>query len=140
MRSVKLRLLALVLAALLLAGCGQSGPGVQSDAATPERTAQSTGGGLFSFLNLGARHEKSEVTIVKNTGFQIKFEGDKVAGTGEDADGVYRVTATKTDGEAWHVKLECNYPTVPGRDLSLPLQCGRICQVRRQPGVQDQGR
>ena len=119
MRSVKLRLLALVLAALLLAGCGQSGPSVQSDAATPERTAQSAGGGLFSFLNLGARHEKSEATIVKNTGFQIKFEGDKVAGTGEDADGVYRVTATKTDGEAWHVKLECNYPTVPGREYHV---------------------
>jgi len=32
---------------------------------------------------------------------------------------VYRFTATETDGEAWHVKLECNYPTVGGRDYRV---------------------
>ena len=48
--------------------------------------------------------------------FNAKFEGDKVAGKGEIVDGVYRFNASRTDGEAWHVKLECNYPTVAGRD------------------------
>jgi len=48
--------------------------------------------------------------------FRAKFEGTDVAGSGEAVDGVYRFIATQTDGEAWHVKLECNYPTVAGRD------------------------
>lgn len=48
--------------------------------------------------------------------FGAKFEGDRVAGTAENVDGVYRIAATRTDGEAWHIKLECNYPTVTGRE------------------------
>ena len=55
-------------------------------------------------------------TNVKTDMFSAKFEGDRVAGSGEAVDGVYRFTASQTDGEAWHVKLECNYPTVAGRD------------------------
>ena len=51
--------------------------------------------------------------------FRAKFEGSAVAGSGEAVDGVYRFTATQTDGEAWHVKLECNYPTVAGRDYRV---------------------
>lgn len=51
--------------------------------------------------------------------FRAKFEGANVAGKGEAVDGVYRFTATKTDGEAWHVKLESNYMTVPGRDYRV---------------------
>ena len=51
--------------------------------------------------------------------FRAKFEGSNVAGKGEVVDGVYRFTATKTDGEAWHVKLESNYMTVPGRDYRV---------------------
>ncbi len=51
--------------------------------------------------------------------FRAKFEGDRVAGSGEIVDGVYRFTASKTDGEAWHVKLESNYPTVAGRDYRV---------------------
>ena len=51
--------------------------------------------------------------------FRAKFEGSAVAGSGEAVDGVYRFTATQTDGEAWHVKLECNYPTVSGRDYRV---------------------
>ena len=51
--------------------------------------------------------------------FRAKFEGSNVAGKGEAVDGVYRFTATKTDGEAWHVKLESNYMTVPGRDYRV---------------------
>ena len=51
--------------------------------------------------------------------FKAKFEGDRVEGSGEAVDGVYRFTAAKTDGEAWHVKLESNYPTVAGRDYQV---------------------
>ena len=58
-------------------------------------------------------------TQVKTTMFNAKFEGSAVAGKGEQVDGVYRFTATETDGEAWHVKLECNYPTVSGRDYRV---------------------
>ena len=56
---------------------------------------------------------------VKTDMFRAKFEGSAVAGSGEIVDGVYRFTATQTDGEAWHVKLECNYPTVAGRDYRV---------------------
>ena len=51
--------------------------------------------------------------------FGAKFEGDQVAGTAEFVDGVYRVTATRTDREAWHIKLECNYPTVTGHEYRV---------------------
>ena len=51
--------------------------------------------------------------------FRAKFEGDRVAGSGEVVNGEYRFAATKTDGEAWHVKLESNYPTVSGRDYRV---------------------
>ena len=46
--------------------------------------------------------------------FGAKFEGDRVVGTAELVDGVYRIAATRTDGEAWHITLESNYPTVTG--------------------------
>ena len=58
-------------------------------------------------------------TRLQTTMFKAKFEGSAVAGKGEQVDGVYRFTATETDGEAWHVKLECNYPTVSGRDYRV---------------------
>lgn len=51
--------------------------------------------------------------------FRAKFEGRTVAGIGEVVDGVYRLTATETDGESWHIKLESNYPTVAGRDYRV---------------------
>ena len=51
--------------------------------------------------------------------FRIQFEGDAVEGTAEFVDGKYRVQATKTDGEAWHIKLESNYPTLPGNDYRI---------------------
>ena len=61
---------------------------------------------------------KGEVTpvSVQSSMFRAKFEGSDVEGSGEAVDGVYRFTASKTDGESWHVKLECNYPTIAGRD------------------------
>ena len=51
--------------------------------------------------------------------FGAKFEGDRVAGTAELVDGVYRIAATRTDGEAWHIKLESNYPTVTGHEYRI---------------------
>ena len=51
--------------------------------------------------------------------FRAQFEGREVEGSGEAVDGVYRIAAAKTDGEAWHVKLESNYPTVAGRDYRV---------------------
>ena len=39
-------------------------------------------------------------TRVQTTMFNAKFEGSSVAGKGEVVDGVYRFTATETDGEA----------------------------------------
>ena len=66
-----------------------------------------------------ARSGELTPTQLKTTMFNAKFEGSAVAGKGEQVDGVYRFTATETDGEAWHVKLECNYPTVSGRDYRV---------------------
>ena len=59
------------------------------------------------------------VSVEKTGLFAAKFEGSDVEGTAEAVDGVYRFSATKTDGEAWHVKLESNYPTVAGRDYRV---------------------
>ena len=44
-------------------------------------------------------------TTVKTDMFRAKFEGNAVAGSGEAVDGVYRFTATQTDGEAWVEQL-----------------------------------
>lgn len=68
---------------------------------------------------LSSSGSKPEPTVVETDMFAAKFEGSSVAGSGEAVDGVYRFTATETDGEAWHVKLECNYPTVAGRDYRV---------------------
>ena len=54
--------------------------------------------------------------------FSAKFEGDAVEGTASNQDGKYVIEAVKTDGEAWHIKLECNYETVPGRDYFVTYQ------------------
>lgn len=62
---------------------------------------------------------KPAPTIVQTDMFAARFEGDAVAGRGEAVDGAYRFIATETDGEAWHVKLECSYPTVAGRDYRV---------------------
>ena len=62
---------------------------------------------------------KVEPVRVTTDMFRAKFEGSAVSGSGEAVGGVYRFAATQTDGEAWHVKLECNYPTVAGRDYRI---------------------
>ena len=74
--------------------------------------------GTFA-LPLSAPGQVTPTTVEHNTMFRAKFEGNAVSGRGEVVDGVYRFAADKTDGEAWHVKLECNYPTVAGRDYRV---------------------
>ena len=58
-------------------------------------------------------------TAEANGLFRAQFEGNSVEGTAEVVDGKYRVKATRTDGEAWHIKLESNYPTTPGDDYRI---------------------
>ena len=60
-----------------------------------------------------------ERTVTDGELFRAQFEGTAVEGSAGVVDGKYRITATKTDGEAWHVKLEANYPTVPGNDYRI---------------------
>ena len=110
----------LLLAALLLAACGQQGsPAATRDEGTISAASQplaARGGGQPDIF---AAAGTIEPTHVETDLFRAKFEGSEVAGTGEVVDGKYRFTATETDGEAWHVKLESNYPTVSGRDYRV---------------------
>ncbi len=56
----------------------------------------------------------------EETVFRARFEGDTVSGTAETTqDGTYRISATETDGEAWHIKLESSLKTLPGRDYFI---------------------
>ncbi|MBQ6545554.1 MAG: hypothetical protein IJL72_07425 [Lachnospiraceae bacterium] len=113
MRRTRIVIAFLLLFALLLSSCGQAAP-EGSDAEDMEME-------IPDFRDLPAvpdAPQEGAVTPVRveNTLFRAKFEGSDVSGSGEAVDGVYRFIADKTDGEAWHVKLECNYPTVAGRD------------------------
>ena len=125
----------LLMLALLVSACSQTAPTKQAgeEAAEAEAEAVSTeeaGEEDYSDLmqpfqslpsdtdvrpQVGKRDEVTP-TRVATTMFRAKFEGNDVEGSGEAVDDVYRFKATKTDGESWHVKLECNYPTVAGRD------------------------
>ncbi|MGX8698373.1 MAG: hypothetical protein ACSW8F_00405, partial [bacterium] len=51
--------------------------------------------------------------------FNAKFEGADVSAEAAVVDGAYRVTAAKTDGESWHIKLESQLPTRAGNDYRL---------------------
>ena len=106
MKHGKMILAVLLLAAMLLAVGAQP-------AALAAPAKQSAG------RPLAAQSSELVPTRVQTTMFRAKFEGSAVAGSGEIVDGVYRFIATETDGEAWHVKLECNYPTVSGRDYRV---------------------
>ena len=106
MKHGKMILAVLLLAVMLLTVCAPS-------AALAAPVSQSAG------RPLAAQSSGLVPTHVQTTMFRAKFEGSAVAGSGEIVDGVYRFTATETDGEAWHVKLECNYPTVSGRDYRV---------------------
>ena len=129
----------LLMLALLVSACSQTAPTKQAGEETAEAGAEAeaeavsteeAGGDDYSDLiqpfqslpeDADVRPQaenRDEVTPTKvaTTMFRAKFEGNDVQGSGEAVDGVYRFNATKTDGESWHVKLECNYPTVAGRD------------------------
>ena len=134
MKHAKLMIAVVLLFALLLSSCGQAAP---QAAETVRRTVkeapapaaagrvellsafrEAPAGGTFALLP-SAPGQVTPTTVEHNTMFRAKFEGNAVAGSGEVVDGVYRFAADKTDGEAWHVKLECNYPTVAGRDYRV---------------------
>lgn len=104
-----------LLLAMLLTACGQSAqtPTVVDE---PENTTPVV---VDPVQQEDAPAEPLVFTDQPANVFRAKFEGSNVAGKGEVVDGVYRFTATKTDGEAWHVKLESNYMTVPGRDYRV---------------------
>ena len=127
----------LLMLALLVSACSQTAPSRQAgeEAAEAEAeaeavSAEETGEDDYSDLVPPFRSLPSDAdvrpqaenrdevapTTMETTMFRAKFEGNDVEGSGEIVDGVYRFNATKTDGESWHVKLECNYPTVAGRD------------------------
>ena len=149
MKRMKLMIAIVLLASLLLSSCGQPAAqpvgaekaagtdtaeplvlavqkentqpvpsAVQEDlpllAAAPEAQANAAAPMPLAAADGEVRQER-----VKSDLFHAKFEGDSVAGSGEAVDGVYRFIATETDGEAWHVKLECSYPTVAGRDYRV---------------------
>ena len=129
----------LLMLVLLVSACSQSAPASQAGEEAAEARAESESGDVSTqeagaddysdlvqpFQSLPSdtdvrpqTENRGEVTPtnVETKMFRAKFEGNDVAGSGEAVDGVYRFNATKTDGESWHVKLECNYPTVAGRD------------------------
>ncbi len=127
----------LLMLALLVSACSQAAPTKQAGEVAAEAEAEAeavsteeAGQDDYSDLMqpfqslpsdadvrpLAENRDEVTPTRVETTMFRAKFEGNDVEGSGEAVDGVYRFNATKTDGESWHVKLECNYPTVAGRD------------------------
>ena len=114
-----------LMCSLLLTSCGQD-LSQRSETEPETETEEATNWEeIFPFQDFPTEGESQESAAVTgevtperivNSMFRAKFEGTEVEGTGEVVDDVYRFTASKTDGESWHVKLECNYPTVAGRD------------------------
>ena len=129
MKQAKSLIVVLLLAALLLSGCGQTAapaapeaPTAAPQEAAPQEPAPAEAAAPVEEESPAVFHAKSLAagpTYAGNPPFQAKFEGDAVVGSGEVVDGVYRFSAAQTDGEAWHVKLESNYPTVAGRDYRV---------------------
>ena len=111
MRKAKLVIVALLMATLLLSGFGPAAPG--SGAA--RQVAQQNDVRMAA----PARSHLAPQTKDASGLFRAQFEGHDVEGTGSVVDGVYRVAVTKTDGESWHIKLESNYPTMPGNDYRI---------------------
>lgn len=122
MKHAKKSLVVLLLLALLLSSCGEIVPPAAEqapeavEAAAPLREEPTVS---YFAQPLAASGSVSAVAKEADSLFSAKFEGSEVAGSGESVDGVYRFIATQTDGEAWHVKLESNYPTVAGRDYCV---------------------
>ena len=108
----------LLLAALLLSACGAGQEPATETAESRPLARSSLGEGIYYQTLAGAVGERALTGATDNL-FSAKFEGDRVAGSAGPVNGNYRIQATQTDGEAWHVKLECNYHTTPGRDYRV---------------------
>lgn len=114
MKHARLVIAVLLAVASLVTGCAQAGnPASQQLLGSMLTPAASFGPSLTETGN--GQNQQAETRKADGL-FGIKFEGENVAGTGETVDGKYVVNATKTDGEAWHIKLEANYPTSIGHD------------------------
>lgn len=122
MKRRRLFVVALLLLSLLMSSCGQAVLAPQSE---PEAEAVSTPAAAevpaesVSVLPLAASGTDRSMVQAPDGLFRAQFEGNQVKGSGEVVDGAYRIVAEQTDGEAWHVKLESNYPTVAGRDYRI---------------------
>lgn len=117
MKHTKLLIAALLLLSFLLSSCGQGAAVL--DLPARELTAHAApAGSLPAPQRLAADSKNSPVKSGIDL-FRGKFEGTAVEGSAEAVDGVYRMAVTKTDGEAWHIKLESNYPTMPGNDYRI---------------------
>lgn|GEM_PF-1748268 len=135
MKHMRVMTAAVLALTLMASGCGQSmsrapetvsEPAAEVVQAAPEENAGSVVleeptferpfRGFPEEMSAESAEAPAAPVRVENSMFHAKFEGSDVEGSGEAVDGVYRFTANKTDGEAWHVKLECNYPTIAGRD------------------------
>ncbi len=137
MKQTRVTIAIVLLFALLLSGCGLAAPRRTEAAGAPAAVSapwEMPGGYVVQPLAAPVGQaapapamqpapaeavRPAPNSVGNTTMFNAKFEGDAVAGSGEVVDGVYRFVATETDGEAWHVKLECNYPTVAGRDYRV---------------------
>ena len=127
MKRTKIIIVAVLLFALLISSCGQLSPkpaetkAVSAEAAPEEAPLKAEPAPLAdsALMPLAASGSTSTVTKAAGSLFSGKFEGTAVEGSAEAVDGVYRMAVTKTDGEAWHIKLESNYPTMPGNDYRI---------------------
>lgn len=128
------RILALSLAiVMILSGCGAQTqepakteePTTQPSQTTPTTTTPSTQPAQTTptepktddtqsvpAMSLGTKEYSFE--NVSSAVFNTKLEGDSVAATSEVVNGAYRIAASKTDGESWHLKLESTLATNPG--------------------------
>lgn len=128
------RILALSLAiVMILSGCGAQTqepakteePTTQPSQTTPAPTTPSTqttpttpaepktdDTQSVPAMSLGTKEYSFE--NVSSAVFNTKLEGDSVAATSEVVNGAYRIAASKTDGESWHLKLESTLATNPG--------------------------
>lgn len=111
MKRIKMLLACLLALLFVCAGCGRTAPAANQSITTDGKPVR--------YLQNDIHFDTKEQTVSEGELFRVQFEGDAVAGTAGVVDGKYRVTATKTDGEAWHIKLESNYPTVPGNDYRI---------------------
>lgn len=128
------RILALSLAiVMILSGCGAQTqepakteePTTQPSQTTPATTTPSTQPAQTTptepktddtqsvpAMSLGTKEYSFE--NVSSAVFNTKLEGDSVAATSEVVNGAYRIAASRTDGESWHLKLESTLATNPG--------------------------